>query len=57
MIGYTTDTTHRWTMQRTVSWLGAFRRLHRRSEHKSEHFLPSAASPQSSSVTAGRLAG
>ena len=30
---------HRWTIERTVSWLGAFRRLHRRYEHKSEHFL------------------
>jgi hypothetical protein len=30
---------HRWIIERTASWLGAFRRLYRRCEHKSEHFL------------------
>ena len=30
---------HRWTVERTVSWLGSFRRLHRRYERKPEHFL------------------
>ncbi|MDX6351138.1 MAG: hypothetical protein QOF84_5928, partial [Streptomyces sp.] len=30
---------HRWTVERTVSWLGGFRRLHRRYERKPEHFL------------------
>jgi transposase len=30
---------HRWTVERTVSWLGGFRRLHRRYERKAEHFL------------------
>ncbi|MGP2439609.1 transposase [Streptomyces sp. JW3] len=43
---------HLRTIERTVSWLGAFRRLHRRYEHKSEHLLASPASPQPSSATA-----
>ncbi|MEU0276338.1 transposase [Streptomyces sp. NPDC006307] len=30
---------HRWTMERTMSWLGGCRRLHRRYERKAEHFL------------------
>ena len=30
---------HRWTVERTVSWLGGFRRLHRRDERKAAHFL------------------
>ncbi|MYX18951.1 MULTISPECIES: IS5 family transposase [unclassified Streptomyces] len=30
---------HRWTVERTVSWLGGCRRLHRRYERKLEHFL------------------
>lgn len=30
---------HRWVVERTVSWLAGCRRLHRRYEHKAEHFL------------------
>lgn len=30
---------HRWTVERTVSRLGGFRRPHRRYGHKPEHFL------------------
>lgn len=30
---------HRWTIERTTSWLGGCRRLHRRYERKVEHFL------------------
>ncbi|KOU71485.1 transposase [Streptomyces sp. IGB124] len=30
---------HRWTVERTMSWLAGCRRLHRRSERKAEHFL------------------
>ncbi|MGA5364236.1 IS5 family transposase [Streptomyces purpurascens] len=30
---------HRWTIERTVSWLGGCRRLHRRYERKAGHFL------------------
>jgi len=30
---------HRWTVERTVAWLSGCRRLHRRYEHKAEHFL------------------
>jgi transposase len=30
---------HRWVVERTVSWLSGFRRLHRRYEGKPEHFL------------------
>ncbi|WP_425508140.1 transposase [Streptomyces bathyalis] len=30
---------HRWTVERTVSWLSGCRRLHRRYERKAEHFL------------------
>jgi transposase len=30
---------HRWTVERTMSWLGGCRRLHRRYERKAEHFL------------------
>jgi hypothetical protein len=30
---------HRWVVERTVSWLSACRRLHRRYERKAEHFL------------------
>ncbi|MEU7467605.1 IS5 family transposase [Streptomyces sp. NPDC044984] len=32
---------HRWTVERTMSWLGGFRRLHRRYERKAGHFLAS----------------
>ncbi|MFF3243249.1 IS5 family transposase [Streptomyces sp. NPDC002870] len=34
---------HRWVVERTVSWLSGCRRLHRRYERKSEHFLAFAA--------------
>lgn len=30
---------HRWVVERTLSWLAGCRRLHRRYERKSEHFL------------------
>ncbi|MDN3248525.1 MULTISPECIES: IS5 family transposase [unclassified Streptomyces] len=30
---------HRWTVERTVSWLSGIRRLHRRYERKPDHFL------------------
>ena len=30
---------HRWTIERTMAWLGGCRRLHRRYERKPEHFL------------------
>jgi IS5 family transposase len=30
---------HRWTVERTVSWLGSVRRLHRWYERKADHFL------------------
>jgi transposase len=30
---------HRWVVERTMSWLNGFRRLHRRYERKAEHFL------------------
>lgn len=30
---------HRWTIERTMSWLAGCRRLHRRYERKAEHFL------------------
>jgi transposase len=30
---------HRWTVERTMSWLAGCRRLHRRYERKAEHFL------------------
>ncbi|WP_255311227.1 IS5 family transposase [Streptomyces viridosporus] len=30
---------HRWTIERTMSWLAGRRRLHRRYERKAEHFL------------------
>ncbi len=30
---------HRWTIERTMSWLASCRRLHRRYERKSDHFL------------------
>jgi transposase len=36
---------HRWTIERTMSWLAGCRRLHRRYERKAEHFSPSSASP------------
>jgi transposase len=29
---------HRWVIERTVAWLGGFRRLHRRYERKAHHF-------------------
>jgi phosphatidylserine/phosphatidylglycerophosphate/cardiolipin synthase-like enzyme len=32
---------HRWTVERTVSWLSGIRRLHRRYERTSDHFLAS----------------
>ena len=30
---------HRWTIERTMSWLAGCRRLHRRYDRKAEHFL------------------
>jgi transposase len=30
---------HRWVVERTMSWLNGSRRLHRRYERKAEHFL------------------
>ncbi|MGW3314277.1 IS5 family transposase [Streptomyces fungicidicus] len=30
---------HRWTIERTMAWLAGCRRLHRRYEHKADHFL------------------
>lgn len=30
---------HRWTVERTMSWLAGCRRLHRRYERKADHFL------------------
>jgi transposase len=30
---------HRWTIERTMSWLAGCRRLHLRYEPKAEHFL------------------
>ncbi|SHM19352.1 Putative transposase of IS4/5 family [Streptomyces yunnanensis] len=30
---------HRWTIERTMSWLAGCRRLHRRYERQAEHFL------------------
>lgn len=30
---------HRWTIERTMSWLSGCRRLHRRYERKADHFL------------------
>ncbi|MFE0351208.1 transposase [Streptomyces griseoluteus] len=30
---------HRWVVERAVAWLAGCRRLHRRYEHKAEHFL------------------
>ncbi|MGW7367157.1 IS5 family transposase [Streptomyces sp. NPDC054841] len=30
---------HRWVVERTVTWLNGFRRLHRRYEHRADHFL------------------
>ncbi|MBB6439449.1 transposase [Streptomyces candidus] len=30
---------HRWTIERTMAWLGGCRRLHRRYERKPDHFL------------------
>lgn len=30
---------HRWVVERTVTWLGGCRRLHRRYARQSEHFL------------------
>jgi transposase len=29
---------HRWVVERTVSWLGGYRRLHRRYERRADHF-------------------
>jgi transposase len=34
---------HRWTIERTMSWLAGCRRLHRRYERKAEHFLAFAS--------------
>lgn len=34
---------HRWTIERAMSWLAGWRRLHRRYERKAEHFLASTA--------------
>ncbi|MEU7473786.1 IS5 family transposase [Streptomyces sp. NPDC044984] len=34
---------HRWTIERTMSWLAGCRRLHRRYERKAEHFLAFSA--------------
>lgn len=30
---------HRWQVERTMAWLGGYRRLHRRYERKADHFL------------------
>lgn len=30
---------HRWVVERTISWLSGFRRLHRRYERRADHFL------------------
>lgn len=30
---------HRWTVERTMAWLAGCRRLHRRHERKTDHFL------------------
>ncbi|WP_406427270.1 transposase [Streptomyces sp. NBC_01589] len=30
---------HRWVIERTLSWLGDCRRMHRRYERKAEHLL------------------
>ncbi|MFD7924293.1 transposase [Streptomyces sp. NPDC059740] len=30
---------HRWTVERSMAWLAGCRRLHRRYEHKADHFL------------------
>jgi transposase len=30
---------HRWVVERTMSWLNGYRRLHRRYERKADHFL------------------
>jgi transposase len=42
----------RWVIERTMSWLTGYRRLHRRYERKAEHFLASPPSPAPASVTA-----
>ncbi|MFD7597747.1 IS5 family transposase [Kitasatospora sp. NPDC059812] len=34
---------HRWVIERTVAWLGGFRRLHRRYERKADHFAAFAS--------------
>jgi transposase len=34
---------HRWTVERTMSWLAGCRRLHRRYERKADHFLAFAS--------------
>jgi transposase len=34
---------HRWTIERTMSWLAGCRRLHRRYERKADHFLAFAS--------------
>ncbi|MFD7645673.1 IS5 family transposase [Kitasatospora sp. NPDC059795] len=34
---------HRWVIERTVAWFGAFRRLHRRYERKADHFAAFAS--------------
>ncbi|MGW4065881.1 transposase, partial [Amycolatopsis sp. NPDC004747] len=34
---------HRWTVERTMSWLAGCRRLHRRYERKAEQFLASTS--------------
>ncbi|MFD5723460.1 hypothetical protein [Streptomyces sp. NPDC127036] len=32
---------HRWTIERTMSWVAGCRRRHRRHERKADHFLAS----------------
>ncbi|MFD4862533.1 ATP-binding cassette domain-containing protein [Streptomyces atratus] len=48
---------HRWTIERTMSWLAGCRRLHRRCERKAEHFLLSLGlfDRDQLTVTVGRL--
>ncbi len=43
---------HRWTIERTMSWLAGCRRLHRRHERKADPSWPSPPSPALSSAAA-----
>ncbi|MEU9919233.1 IS5 family transposase [Streptomyces sp. NPDC051001] len=45
---------HRWTVERSVSWLGGIRRLHRRYGRKAEHF-PAFAGIAATLICYGRL--